>query len=168
MSSDPAAGQKDTLKLGCIACHSFNQGGKAGLGPNLYGVVGGPHAHMPGFQYSAALKAHAGPWTYDELDKWLTKPSAYAPGTKMSFAGICQPQGAGGRDRLFADERGEPGAAARWRYTRGGDGGPRRSASRARTRRSRTRRWRPSRAPAREIALCLSLSRMRERESGLL
>ncbi len=92
VSADPAAGQKDTLKLGCIACHSFNQGGKAGLGPNLYGVVGGPHAHMPGFEYSAALKAHAGPWTFDELDKWLTKPSAYAPGTKMSFAGIANPK----------------------------------------------------------------------------
>ncbi len=89
--ADPAAGQKDTLKLGCIACHSFNQGGKAGLGPNLYGVVGGPHAHMVGYEYSSALKAHAGPWTYEELDKWLTKPSAYAPGTKMSFAGIPDP-----------------------------------------------------------------------------
>ena len=91
-SADAAAGQKDTLKLGCIACHSFNEGGKAGLGPNLYGVVGGPHAHMEGYQYSAALKAHAGPWTYEELDKWLTKPSAYAPGTKMSFAGIANPK----------------------------------------------------------------------------
>ena len=91
-AADPAAGQKDTLKLGCIACHSFNQGGRAGLGPNLYGVVGGPHAHMQGFEYSAALKSHTGPWTFDELDKWLTKPSAYAPGTKMSFAGIPDPK----------------------------------------------------------------------------
>ncbi len=92
VSADPAAGQKDTLKLGCIACHSFNQGGKAGLGPNLYGVVGGPHAHMEGYQYSSALKAHVGPWTFAELDKWLTNPAAYAPGTKMSFAGIKDPK----------------------------------------------------------------------------
>jgi cytochrome c len=86
--ADAAAGQKDTMKLGCIACHSFNQGGKAGVGPNLYGVVDAPHAHMAGYEYSAALKKHDGPWTYDELDKWLTNPAAYAPGTKMSFAGI--------------------------------------------------------------------------------
>ncbi len=86
-----AEGQKDTMKLGCIACHSFNKGGRAGLGPNLYGVVGGPHAHMVGYEYSAALKAHTGPWTYEELDKWLTKPAAYAPGTKMTFAGIPNP-----------------------------------------------------------------------------
>ena len=86
-SADVAAGQKQTMTSGCIACHSFNEGGKAGLGPNLYGVVGGPHAHMEGYAYSAALKAKEGPWTYDELNEWLKKPSAYAPGTKMSFGG---------------------------------------------------------------------------------
>ena len=91
-TADAGEGQKDTLKLGCVACHTFTQGGRAGLGPNLYGVVGGPHAHMVGFEYSAALKAHTGPWTFEELDKWLTKPAAYAPGTKMTFAGIPNPK----------------------------------------------------------------------------
>ena len=86
--ADPAAGEADTKKLGCIACHSFNEGGKAGIGPNLYNVVGGPHAHMEGFEYSKALKAKTGPWTFDELNEWLHQPSAYAPGTKMTFAGI--------------------------------------------------------------------------------
>jgi cytochrome c len=43
---------------------------------------------MEGFNYSSALKAKSGPWTFDELNAWLTKPSAYAPGTKMSFPGI--------------------------------------------------------------------------------
>jgi cytochrome c len=90
--ADPEAGKAQTVKSGCVACHSFNDGGKAGLGPNLYGVVGGPHAHMPGFAYSAALKGKEGPWTYDELNEWLKKPSAYAPGTKMSFAGLADPQ----------------------------------------------------------------------------
>jgi len=87
-SADVDAGKSDTTKLGCVACHSFNEGGKAGLGPNLYGVVGAPHGHMEGFAYSAVLKSKEGPWTYAELNQWLTKPSAYAPGTKMSFAGI--------------------------------------------------------------------------------
>ena len=91
-SASPDAGKTDTLKLGCIACHSFNEGGKAGLGPNLYNVVNAPHGHMEGYSYSAALKAKEGPWTYAELDKWLLKPSAYAPGTKMSFAGIADPK----------------------------------------------------------------------------
>jgi len=87
-SADADAGKAATAKLGCMACHSFNEGGKAGLGPNLYGVVGAPHGHMEGYAYSAALKGKEGPWTYAELDKWLLKPSAYAPRTKMSFAGI--------------------------------------------------------------------------------
>jgi len=90
--ADPKRGEADTQKLGCIACHTFNKDGKAGLGPNLYGVLGGPHAHMAGYDYSAALKAKTGPWTYDELYEWLKKPSAYAPGTKMTFAGVEDPK----------------------------------------------------------------------------
>lgn len=86
--ADPAAGEAATKKLGCTACHTFNEGGKAGIGPNLYNVVGGPHAHMQGFDYSAALKSKTGDWNYDELNEWLNKPSAYAPGTRMTFAGI--------------------------------------------------------------------------------
>ncbi len=91
-TADPKRGQADTLKYACIACHTFNEGGKAGVGPNLYGVVGGPHAHMPGFAYSEALKSKQGPWTYEELNKWLTRPSAYAPGTKMLLAGVPDPK----------------------------------------------------------------------------
>ena len=91
-SANVDAGKTDTTKLGCIACHSFNEGGKNGVGPNLYGVVGAPHAHKEGYAYSAVLKGKEGSWTYAELDKWLLKPSAYAPGTKMSFAGIADPK----------------------------------------------------------------------------
>jgi cytochrome c len=86
-SADPAAGEALTKKL-CAACHTFNEGGKASVGPNLFGVVGAPHGHMEGFAYSSALKSKQGAWTYDELNEWLTKPSAYAPGTKMTFAGL--------------------------------------------------------------------------------
>jgi cytochrome c len=91
-SADPARGEAATKKQGCVACHTFNEGGKAGLGPNLYGVVGAPHGHQEGFNYSAALKSHQGPWTYEELDKWLAKPAAYAPGTRMTFMGVKDPK----------------------------------------------------------------------------
>lgn len=89
--ADVAAGASTVKKL-CIACHTFNDGGKAGVGPNLYNVVGGPHGHMEGFNYSAGMKAKTGPWTFDELNEWLHKPSAYVPGTRMSFAGISNDQ----------------------------------------------------------------------------
>ncbi len=92
VSADPKLGEADTKKLGCVACHSFNEGGKAGIGPNLYGVVGGPHGHMEGYSYSSALKAKTGPWTFAALDEWLKKPAAYAPGTKMTFAGVANPK----------------------------------------------------------------------------
>jgi cytochrome c len=86
-TADPAAGEA-TFKKVCTVCHTANEGGKAGVGPNLYGVVGAPHAHMQGFNYSPVLKAKTGPWTYDELNEWLHKPSSYAPGTRMTFVGI--------------------------------------------------------------------------------
>lgn len=90
VSADADAGKALMARQGCIACHSLNEGGKNGVGPNLYGVVGQPiAAHAEGYAYSSALKAHSGQqWTYEELDKWLLKPAAYAPGTKMSYAGI--------------------------------------------------------------------------------
>ena len=77
----------------CGACHNNVKGGAAGIGPNLYGIVGNIHAHMPGFNYSEAIAGMKGkPWSWDELNKWLTSPKAYAPGNKMSFAGISKPE----------------------------------------------------------------------------
>ena len=89
--ADPAAGEAFAKKV-CGICHTFTEGGKAIVGPNLYNVVGGPHAHMAGFNYSDGMKAKAGDWTFADLDAWLTKPSAYVPGTRMTFPGIPDPQ----------------------------------------------------------------------------
>ncbi len=72
----------------CSACHSFDKGGSAMIGPNLYGVVGRPIAGDGSYGYSAALSAHHGPWTVAALDDWLLKPQAFAPGTKMGYPGL--------------------------------------------------------------------------------
>lgn len=72
----------------CAACHTFDQGGANKVGPNLYGVVGADKGHVAGFNYSDALKATASPWSESKLNAFLFAPKAYAPGTKMSFAGI--------------------------------------------------------------------------------
>jgi cytochrome c len=77
----------------CATCHTDSKGGPNGVGPNLYGVVGGPvGAHAPGFAYTADLKALGGTWDWDKLNKWLQNPKALVPGTKMSFAGLSKPE----------------------------------------------------------------------------
>lgn len=72
----------------CQACHNFQEGQGPKVGPDLYGVVGRPVASVSGFNYTAALKKLGGNWTFDALNKWLIKPSADAPGTAMTFAGL--------------------------------------------------------------------------------
>ncbi|PZO87316.1 MAG: cytochrome c family protein [Micavibrio aeruginosavorus] len=89
--ADAARGEK--IAKACAACHTFNKGGANGVGPNLYGVIGGPKDHMPGFAYSGALLEVGGKtWTLAELNKFLWKPKAYASGTKMSYAGLKKPE----------------------------------------------------------------------------
>ena len=59
-SADPAAGEQVFKK--CAACHNADKGGPNALGPNLWGTIGKPHGHMPGFAYSDALKGVPGTW----------------------------------------------------------------------------------------------------------
>lgn len=89
-TADASRGEK--IAKACAACHTFNDGGADGVGPNLYNVLGGPKDHRPAFAYSGALLEHGGTtWNYAELNKFLWKPKAYAPGTKMSYVGLKKP-----------------------------------------------------------------------------
>jgi cytochrome c len=83
--ADAAAGKKSFSK--CLVCHTDQKGGPNKIGPNLWGVVGAKKDARSDYQYSGVLAKKGGNWTFDDLDKWLTKPSAFAPGTKMTFAG---------------------------------------------------------------------------------
>ena len=74
----------------CQACHTFEKGGPNRVGPNLWGIVDRARASEAGFNYSAAMKAKGGKWTYDELSKFLTNPRGYIQGTAMTFAGLAR------------------------------------------------------------------------------
>ena len=73
----------------CKACHTISDGGKNGVGPNLWNIVNAAPAAKAGFKYSSALaEFKEKPWNYDNLNAFLTKPKAYAKGTKMTFVGL--------------------------------------------------------------------------------
>jgi cytochrome c len=88
--ADPVKGAEIAKK--CGACHNFDKGGPNKVGPNLYGVLGGPRAHEPSFQYSDTIKKMGGIWTPQEVAAFIYNPKAYAPGTKMGFAGLPKPE----------------------------------------------------------------------------
>ncbi len=89
-SADPAKGA-DVFKK-CAACHNAEKGGPNGLGPNLWGLLGEPVGVGKGFAFSDALKSKGGTWDWQNLSDWLKSPKAFAPGTKMTFAGLSKPE----------------------------------------------------------------------------
>jgi cytochrome c len=72
----------------CVACHTFQKGEPNKVGPNLWDTVGKKVATHQGFDYSPAMKAKGGEWSFEALDIYLKNPRAAVPGTKMAFAGI--------------------------------------------------------------------------------
>jgi cytochrome c len=88
--ADPAKGQQVFNK--CAACHNADKGGANQLGPNLWDVIGEPIGQGKGFAFSPALAQKGGKWDWDNLSQWLSSPKAFAPGTKMTFAGLSNPE----------------------------------------------------------------------------
>lgn len=84
-----AAGEKVFKK--CKACHQVGDGASNKTGPHLNGIVGMAAGAVEGFKYSKAFQdaAEGGLiWTDETLAEFLTKPKAFIPKTRMSFAGL--------------------------------------------------------------------------------
>ena len=89
-SADAARGEQVFKK--CTACHNADKGGPNALGPNLWNSMGAPIGQGRGFAFSEALAGKGGTWTWESMSEWLKSPRAFAPGTKMTFAGLGNPQ----------------------------------------------------------------------------
>jgi cytochrome c len=88
-SADATQGAEQAKK--CGACHDLSEANANKTGPGLYDVVERVIGSHPGFAYSQVLADHQAKgdtWTYDNLNHFLTSPKAFAPGTKMTFAGV--------------------------------------------------------------------------------
>lgn len=92
-NADIDQGKKVARK--CSACHTFEEGGKNRVGPNLYGIIGKVAGEGDGFKFSKAMAAKGAEgytWTYEHLDQYLANPREAIPGNKMTFPGLKKPQ----------------------------------------------------------------------------
>ncbi len=89
VSADVAKGERVARK--CKSCHGFEQGGRNGIGPNLWDVIGRDRARIDGFNYSSAMRAFGGSWDFQSLSDYLENPKKFIQGTNMAFVGIKKP-----------------------------------------------------------------------------
>ncbi|MGQ0527333.1 MAG: c-type cytochrome [Alphaproteobacteria bacterium] len=88
-AADVAQGQK--ISKACAACHNFEKGAGAKIGPDLWNIVGRAKAHED-FAYSEGMKNAGGNWGYEDLNKFLWKPKAFVADTKMNYIGVKKPE----------------------------------------------------------------------------
>jgi cytochrome c len=89
-----ASAESDSLKgeqiyHRCQGCHSIDRNR---VGPMHKGLFGRPAGSVPGFSYSDAMKNSGIVWSEETLNQFLQGPRKMVPGTKMTYAGVADPQ----------------------------------------------------------------------------
>lgn len=74
---------KELWEARCTGCHSLEANR---VGPLHRGVFGRKAGTAPGFSYSTALKNAGHTWDETTLDKWLSGPAQFVPGSRMGFS----------------------------------------------------------------------------------
>ena len=69
----------------CLACHALAYDR---TGPHHCGLLGRRAGSVPGFAYSAPMKASDIVWNARNLDRFLQNPARMVPGTTMGYAGV--------------------------------------------------------------------------------
>ncbi|CEO94291.1 Cytochrome c domain-containing protein [Plasmodiophora brassicae] len=91
MAGDAKRGAK-IFKTKCSTCHTVATGDPHKQGPNLHGLIGRTAGTAEGYAFTKANRDSGIVWNEEHLDKYLTNPKKYIPGTKMVFAGLKKKQ----------------------------------------------------------------------------
>ncbi len=83
---NPEKGKRVFAK--CKSCHILEAEGPKKIGPHLAHLFGRQVASIDGYKYSTAFTKLDFIWDEDNFAAYIKSPRAFAPGTKMTFAGL--------------------------------------------------------------------------------
>lgn len=87
VSADVGRGEQLFVRE-CSRCHDAGPEMRKFRGPPLWNIVGRAAAAIADFQYSPAMKARSGYWTYEDLNSFISDPSGVLPGMDMGSNGL--------------------------------------------------------------------------------
>lgn len=86
-TADIAAGEAEAQV--CARCHALTQDADDYFPERpLWNIVDHPVGALGDYEFTPALRAIGARWDYETLNRFLARPTEFAPGTKMDLVGI--------------------------------------------------------------------------------